>query len=111
MKNFHSLSIENEKARTYAFLAMSFTQLFNALNLRSLRQSIFNLSFNNYYLIFGFIFSLFLQYLVIFNESARSILGFGKITFFEFFVIFIFSSIILLIGEIYKFFKRKLELK
>lgn len=96
-----------EKARTYAFLVMSFTQLYNALNLRSLNQSIFNLNFKlNPYLIFGLIISLFLQYIVIFNETLRNILGFSKITLFEFIIILILSSIVLIAGEILKLIKK-----
>jgi Ca2+-transporting ATPase len=99
-----------DKARTYAFLVMSLTQLYNALNLRSLNQSIFNLSFKlNPYIIFGIFISLFLQYFVLFNPTARQILGFSEINIFEFTIIMILSSFVLIVGEIYKFFKRKIK--
>lgn len=98
-----------DKARTYAFLVMSLTQIYNALNLRSFNQSIFLLSFKyNYYIIFGVIISVFLQFLVIFNPFLRNLLGFVEISFSEFLIIFIFSSIVLFVSEIYKFFKRKI---
>ena len=98
-----------DKARTYAFLVMSLTQIYNAFNLRSFNQSIFSLSFKkNIYAALGIIFSLFLQYFVIFNPKAREILGFSEITLFEFIIILILSSFVLLMGEIYKVFKRKL---
>jgi Ca2+-transporting ATPase len=97
-----------DKARTYAFLVMSFTQLYNALNLRSLNQSIFSLSFKlNPYIIFGIFISLFLQYFVLFNPTARQILGFSEIKFFDFIFILILSSSVLIVGEIYKAIKRK----
>jgi Ca2+-transporting ATPase len=97
-----------DKARTYAFLVMSFTQLYNALNLRSLNQSIFSLSFRlNPYIIFGIFISLSLQYFVLFNPTARQILGFSEIRFFDFIVILILSSSVLIVGEIYKVIKRK----
>jgi Ca2+-transporting ATPase len=97
-----------DKARTYAFLVMSLTQLYNALNLRSLNQSIFSLSFRlNPYIIFGIFISLSLQYFVLFNPTARQILGFSEIRFFDFIVILILSSSVLIVGEIYKVIKRK----
>jgi Ca2+-transporting ATPase len=99
-----------DKARTYAFLVMSLTQLYNALNLRSLNQSVFSLSFKlNPYIIFGILVSLLLQYFVLFNPTAREILGFSEINIFEFIIIFVLSSSVLIIGEIYKFLKRKLQ--
>ncbi len=99
-----------DKARTYAFLVMSLTQLYNALNLRSLNQSVFSLSFKlNPYIIFGILVSLLLQYFVLFNPIAREILGFSEINIFEFIIILVLSSSVLIIGEIYKFLKRKLQ--
>jgi len=99
-----------DKARTYSFLVMSLTQLYNALNLRSLNQSIFSLSFKlNPYIIFGIFISLSLQYFVLFNPTAREILGFSEINISEFTIILILSSFVLIVGEVYKFFKRKLQ--
>jgi Ca2+-transporting ATPase len=99
-----------DKARTYAFLVMSLTQLYNALNLRSLNQSVFSLSFKlNPYIIFGIFISLFLQYFVLFNPTAREILDFSEINIFEFTIIMILSSFVLVVGEVYKFFKMKIQ--
>jgi P-type Ca2+ transporter type 2C len=99
-----------DKARTYAFLVMSLTQLYNALNLRSFNQSVFSLSFKlNPYIIFGILISLFLQYFVLFNHTAREILGFSEINIFEFTIIMILSSFVLIVGEIYKVIKRKIK--
>jgi Ca2+-transporting ATPase len=102
--------INLDKARTYAFLVMSLTQLYNALNLRSLNRSIFKLSFKlNPYIIFGILFSLLLQYFVLFSSPLRSILGFSEIGLFEFLLILVLSSVVLIIGEIYKFIKMRLK--
>jgi Ca2+-transporting ATPase len=61
-----------DKTRTYAFLVMSFTQIYNALNLRLFNQSILKLNIKgNPYLILGIVFSVFLQYFVIFNPQAK----------------------------------------
>lgn len=98
-----------DKARTYAFLAMSLTQIYNALNLRSLNKSIFTLSFKlNPYLVIGFVISILLQTLVIFNPYFRNILSFSEITLYEFLTIFLLSSIVFWAGEIFKFFRNKL---
>jgi Ca2+-transporting ATPase len=98
-----------DKARTYAFLVMSFTQIYNALNLRSFNQSILKLNIKgNLYLILGIVFSVFLQYFVIFNPQAKNILNFASIKIEEFVIIFMLSSLVLIIGEIYKTIKRKI---
>lgn len=102
--------INLEKARTYAFLVMSFTQIYNALNLRSLNRSIFSLSFKlNRYILLGILISLILQYLAIFNQFLRNIFGFAEITFFEFLVLFLLSAIVILVSEIYKYLKTKIK--
>ncbi len=99
-----------DKARTYAFLVMSFTQIYNALNLKSFNQSILKLNIkSNLYLILGIVFSVFLQYFVIFNPQARNILNFAPIKIEEFVIIFMLSSLVLIIGEIYKAIKRKIR--
>ena len=99
-----------DKARTYAFLVMSFTQIYNALNLRSFNQSILKLNIKgNLYLILGIVFSVFLQYFVIFYPQARNILNFAPIKIEEFVIIFMLSSLVLIIGEIYKAIKRKIR--
>ncbi len=99
-----------ERARTYAFLVMSLTQIFNALNLRSFNQSIFRLSFKmNYFIIGGFLISLLLQYLFVTNETLYEILGFSKISLGEFLFIFALSSIVLIVGEVYKILKRQIS--
>ncbi|MCS7183765.1 MAG: cation-transporting P-type ATPase [Patescibacteria group bacterium] len=99
-----------EKARTYAFLVMSFTQLYNAINLRSLNSNIFKLSFKfNPYIVFGLTFSLLLQYLVIFNPTLRGLLGFSKITLIEFLVVLILSSLVFFASEFYKFIRNRLK--
>lgn len=101
--------LDLDKARTYAFLIMSFTQIYNAINLRSLNRNIFKLSFKlNPYIIFGIFLSVCLQFLVIFNPFLRKILDFAPISFFEFFVLLILSSTVFGISEVYKFLKNKI---
>jgi hypothetical protein len=45
---------------------------------------------------------------VIFNPQARNILNFAPIKIEEFVIIFMLSSLVLIIGEIYKTIKRKI---
>jgi Ca2+-transporting ATPase len=98
-----------EKARTYAFLAMSFTQLFNALNLRSFNQSFLKLNVKLNPLLFGGILvSIFIQYFVIFNDFTKKALNFSSIEFYEFLLIFVFSSIVLIAGELFKLVRGKI---
>jgi len=101
--------IDLDKARTYAFLIMSFTQLYNALNLRSFNRSIFRLSFKlNYYFVLGILISLALQFIIIFNPFLRNILGFAEIKLIDFIIILVLSSVVLIISEIYKLIKNKI---
>lgn len=103
------LKISNlEKARTIAFLFLSFLQVFNALNLKSITNSIFKVGlFNNPYLVFGFILSVIIQILVIKIEFLRNLLHFYPLNFKEIFLVFVLSSFILWIGEFYKLIKNK----
>ncbi len=104
----YEYKLDLEKARTYAFLVMSLTQLFNALNLRSFNQSIFKLSFRlNYYILLGFLGSLILQYLFVTHDFFVKFLGFSKIGLIEFLVILGLSSCVLILGEVYKVFRGK----
>jgi len=101
--------IDLEKARTYAFLLMSLTQIFNVLNLRSFKNSLFVTSFRlNPYLVLGLIFSLFLQVFIIFTPAVSKFLGFSQISLFEFIYFVLLSSSVFIVGEIYKYFKRKI---
>ncbi len=105
----HFYLLDLDKARTYAFLFMSFTQLFNALNLRSFSDSFFKLNVRLNPLLFGGIFvSVLIQYFIIFNNLAKEFLGFASIKFSEFLLIFVSSSIVLIIGELFKFFRVKI---
>lgn len=98
-----------DTARTYAFLVMSFTQLYNAINLRSLHNSSLKLSFRqNKYLLTGIILSSFLQIFVLYNERLRNFLGFDFVNIFDIVIIILMSSIVLVVGELYKYTRKKL---
>lgn len=95
------------KARTAAFATMSFTQLFNIFNLRSLKFSLFKIGvFTNKYVILAFFGSILLLIGAVYLPFLRKIFGFTSLGFYEILVIFLLSSSVFVFGEIYKFTKR-----
>jgi len=95
------------KARTAAFATMSFTQLFNIFNLRSIKFSLFKIGvFTNKYVIFAFLGSILLLVGAVYLPFLRGIFGFTSLGFYEMLVIFLLSSSVFVFGEIYKFAKR-----
>jgi Ca2+-transporting ATPase len=96
------------KARTAAFAVMSFTQLFNLHNLRSIKFSVFKIGvFKNKFVNLAFLSALILLLGAIYIPFFQNIFGFVPLRFFEIFIIFVLSSSVLIFGEIYKFTKRK----
>jgi len=97
-----------EKARAGAFAVMAMTQLFNVLNMRSLSQSIFKIGFfSNKFLVGGLIISILLILGALFIEGIAIKFGFIALSFSEFLIIFLLSSLVLWNGEAYKYFKNK----
>jgi len=97
---------EVEAARTAVFLAIAFTQLFNLLNMRSLKKSLFEIGvFSNKYITIAFPFVLLLQFLAIywFNE----LLKLKSLPLIEVIAILILSSLVLWVGELYKLIRNK----
>ncbi len=93
-----------DKARTAAFTVMAFTQLFNVLNMRSMKRSLFEIGFfSNKYISFSLGIAVILQIIAIYFLS--SIFHFEPLNFFEMILIFVFSSFVLWFGELYKFLK------
>ncbi|MDD4897611.1 MAG: HAD-IC family P-type ATPase [Candidatus Pacebacteria bacterium] len=97
-----------DKARTGVFLVMAFTQLFNAVNMRSLRKSIFEIGlFSNIYFAIGIIFSFILQIAVMYIPFFQNIFSFYSLSFLEFIAVLIISSFVLWFGELYKEMRKK----
>ncbi len=95
-----------EAARTGAFLCMAFTQLFNAFNMRSYKESVFQIGFfTNKYIIIGFLVSVFLQIFVIYNDFFQRIFHFQELNIWVVVKIILVSSLVLWFGEIYKYIK------
>jgi len=93
-----------EKARTAAFVVMAFSQLFNMFNMRSLRHSAFTIGlFSNKWVNVGLIASVIIQVMIIDIPFFEDLFQFDPISFTEFVVFAALSSLILWMGELYKF--------
>jgi len=97
------LPTSESKARTAVLIVMSFTQLFNVLNMRSLTQSSFKVGiFGNKYVNFGVAFSTFLIILSVYWSPLALGLKHAPLMPLEFAVLVLISSTSLWFGEIYK---------
>lgn len=97
-----------QKARTIAFLTMATTQIFNAFNLRSLKESVFKLGFlTNRVVLLGVGIALLLQIFLIQIEPLSSIFGFQPLFLSEWILIIFLSSSVLLVGSLYKILKNR----
>lgn len=98
-----------EKARTAAFVVMSFTQLFNLLNMRSLKKSVFKIGFlSNKYSLAALLISVVSLLLVIYIPFFQGVFQFVYLGTTELLVMVLLSSSVLWLGELYKFFKTRL---
>jgi Ca2+-transporting ATPase len=95
-----------ERARAAAFTVLSATQLFNMFNMRSLRQSVFSIGIlKNRFAVAAFVFSSVLLFLTIYAPPFQKLFSFSPIAYWEFFLLFLLSASILLVGELYKYFR------
>ncbi len=99
-----------EHARSGVFIVMSFTQLFNMYNMRSLTKSIFQIGFfSNIYVTITMASSAIITVAIIDIPFFKTVFGFQTITPLEFVVLISMSSLVLLGGEIYKYLKNNPE--
>ncbi len=102
------LEVGVETARTAVFVVMASTQLFNVYNLRSLKQSVFQLGiFSNRLINLAVIISMVLVILLIQVPYFAEIFHFKVIQWVDLGVLILASSSVLLFGEVIKFIKRK----
>ena len=96
-----------EKARTVSFAVLAFTELFNVYNMRSLRKSIFEIGFfsNKWVNIATFV-SLILLLGVLYLPFTQNIFSFSQLTGLELIGIIVISSLVLVVGEVYKKIKK-----
>lgn len=104
----YGLNQSEEKARTLAFLIMSFTQIFNVLNLRSFTKPLSRIGFfTNKNINLTIFISIILNFVAIYFQPVRDLLGFVDVSISEFVSAFLFSSLVLIIFETYKFAKNR----
>ncbi len=97
------LAISTEYARTEAFLVMSFTQLFSALNFRSFTQSLFTIGvFSNKFVVVGVAISGLLTFLAVTIPFLRDFLSFETVSVERIMFIFLLSSLVFIFGEFTK---------
>lgn len=106
------LHIEESIARGYIMALMVFLQNMHVLNCRSERTSIFKLNlFKNPLIIFSIVSSIVLQFIVMEVETLSVFLKTHSVPIDKLLYLFALSTIVLIVMEIYKYFKRKYELK
>jgi Ca2+-transporting ATPase len=99
----HFLPSGLDKARTVAFATMSMFQLFNVLNMRSLKKSLFKIGFfSNKWVVFGLIASFLIMMGVIYLPGIQNIFQFVPLKLNEILLVTGISSSVFVAGEIYK---------
>lgn len=95
-----------ELARTAVFVVLSLTQLFNLLNMRSLKKSIFRVGLTtNKAINYALVSSVILLLMVIYLPFLQPIFEFQSLSLQELLVLALLSSSVLWAGEIYKVIK------
>lgn len=93
-----------EQGRTAVFIILAFTQLFNVLNMRDLKQSVFTIGiFSNKYINIAIIVSVILQMSVIEVPFLKNIFRLQRIEFAELIILIALSGFVLIGGELYKY--------
>lgn len=100
---FYYLPEGIDRARSAVFIVMTFTQLFNMYNMRSLKKSIFEIGlFTNKYVTITLLSSALITLLIIEVPAFSSIFNFHKLPYAEFGILASLSILVLVAGEIYK---------
>jgi Ca2+-transporting ATPase len=93
-----------DRARSSVFIVMSFTQLFNLYNMRSMTRSVFAIGFfSNIYVTITVISSALITIAIIELEAFKDIFGFGTIEPLHFLMLALLSAGVLVAGEVYKY--------
>jgi Ca2+-transporting ATPase len=95
-----------EKARTMVFITMAFSQLFNALNMRSLTKSSIKLGiFGNKWLNYALLISLAIQMIIIEVPFLSNLFSFRQVSLTELLIWAGLASFVFWFTEIFKYFK------
>ncbi|MGB9892809.1 MAG: calcium-translocating P-type ATPase, SERCA-type [Candidatus Saccharicenans sp.] len=102
---------EIERARTAAFIVLSVSQLFHSFNCRSQMKSLFKLGiFSNLKLVYAFLVSLTLQLSVVYGPAFQKIFKTQNLTWFDWILVLILSSLPLWAMEGLKLLNKKFRL-
>jgi P-type Ca2+ transporter type 2C len=97
-----------EKARTGAFTVMALTQLFNIMNVRSLRKSVFEIGvLSNRYVGWALLASVIILIAVLYLPFFQNIFQFESLSVSELILITALSSSVFVFGEMYKYVRYK----
>ncbi|MDD6467572.1 MAG: cation-translocating P-type ATPase [Erysipelotrichaceae bacterium] len=94
---------------TMAFLTLSMAEIFHSFNMRSQRQSIFNIKTHNKYLYLSMLASLLLTTAVIYVPALRNLFTLETISFTEYMVAIALAFLVIPVVEIVKFIQRKYQ--
>jgi P-type Ca2+ transporter type 2C len=95
-----------ERARSLAFAVMVFAQLFNVINMRSLSRPVWRIGyFSNKAINVSLLISLGAFLTIMIVPKFQAIFGFSSLTFLDFLGTAAVSSLILIMGEFYKWYK------
>ena len=87
---------------------MAFTQLFNFLNMRSLKNSLFKIGlFSNKYATAALAFSIVALLVVLYVPFLQGVFSFVSLSLIELVSIILISSSVFWFGEIYKYVKNR----
>ena len=104
-----ALNIDVSVARGYIMALMVFIQNMHVLNCRSEKESIFKIKFNNPLIILSIVGSILLQVIVMEVPFLSALLKTQSMPLMSLLYLFIVSTLILIVMEIYKFIKRELN--
>lgn len=99
---------DQELARTAVFIVIAMTQVFNTFNMRGLEYSVFSIGvFGNKYVNMAFVASVALQLVVIYTPFLSGIFRFKELPLQDLIVLFVLSSLVIWVAEIYKYLIKK----
>lgn len=103
------LPVSVEKARSAAFIILGCSQLFNVLNMRSLKQSVFAIGiFSNKWVNVALFISFAIQVMIIEVPFFEVLFRFDPVSLVEFTVLTLLASSVLWFGELYKWVKPRI---
>ncbi|CRH03082.1 calcium-transporting ATPase, putative [Plasmodium relictum] len=96
------------KASTLSLSVLVLIEMFNALNALSEYNSLFEIPpWRNLYLVLATIGSLFLHFLIVYIPPLARIFGVVALTYYDWFLVFLWSFPVIIIDEIIKFYAKK----